>query len=152
MCNEFVQERAWAAYCEMMLQQFLPIVSDQPDYLPAGSVPPSERVAILQAAPGGSRLALYPWGWPPYAGRGLVINVQSESRRDAPSARGIAPMNRFYEFRGTKPPRANSSSVLRECRSSPSGSGMRSPIDGDSFSRDDVAFWGGLAIGSFNNE
>lgn len=106
MCNEFAQERARAAYGEMMQREALKIVSDQPDYLPAGSVRPSERAAILQAAPGGSRLDLFPWGWPHYAGKGLVINVQSEKRRDPPNARGIAPVSRFYEFKGTKPPKS----------------------------------------------
>jgi len=106
MCNEFARERAWRVYCEMMAREALQIVSDEPSALPSGSVHPSEPAAIITAAPGGSRLDLVPWGWPPWSGKGLVINVRSETRKDPPAARGIAPMDRFYEFRGAKPPKA----------------------------------------------
>jgi putative SOS response-associated peptidase YedK len=106
MCNEFAQERTWRAYCEMMAAEALEIVSDEPTALPSGSVHPSEPAAIITAAPGGSRLDLVPWGWAPWNGKGLVINVRSETRKDPPAARGIAPMDRFYEFRGTKPPKS----------------------------------------------
>lgn len=107
MCNEFAQERAYREYCELMQREALDIVNDQPDLpVPFGSVHPSERAAIIRAAPGGSMLELIPWGWTPYSGKGLVINVQSEKRRDGPQARGIAPMSRFYEFRGAKAPKS----------------------------------------------
>jgi putative SOS response-associated peptidase YedK len=49
---------------------------------------------------------LHAQGAPPYSGKGLVINVQSEKRRDGLQARGIAPMSRFYEFRGERAPKA----------------------------------------------
>ena len=100
MCNEFAQELAWNAYCEMMQREALAIVSEEPDYLPNGSVHPSERAAIIQAAPGGSRLELMTWGWTPYGGKGLVLTVQSEKRNDPAKARGIALISRFYEYPG----------------------------------------------------
>jgi putative SOS response-associated peptidase YedK len=106
VCNEFAQERAWREYCEMMAREALEIVSNEPPQLPTGSVRPSERAAILSAAPGGSKLELLAWGWPPYTGKGLVINLRSEKRKDPPRARGIAPMDRFYEYRGAKPPKS----------------------------------------------
>lgn len=106
MCNEFAQERAWKAYCEMMAREALEIVSAELPELPHGSIHPSERAAIIVAAPGGARLDLVPWGWPLRAGKGLVINVRSETRKDPPGARGIAPMDRFYEYRGAKPPKS----------------------------------------------
>jgi putative SOS response-associated peptidase YedK len=106
VCNEFAQERAWREYCEQMAREALEIISDEPLEMPFGSVRPSERAAILSAAPGGSKLELLPWGWPPYAGKGLVINLRSEKRKDPPRARGIAPMNSFYEYRGTRPPKS----------------------------------------------
>ena len=106
MCNEFAQERAWREYCELMAREALGIVSDEPPELPSGSIRPSERAAIISAASGGSRLDLVPWGWTPYSGKGLVINIQSEKRRDPPGMRGIAPMDRFYEFRGAKAPKS----------------------------------------------
>jgi putative SOS response-associated peptidase YedK len=90
----------------MMAGEALSIISDEPPELPFGSIHPSERASIISAAPGGSRLDLVPWGWPPRDGKGLVINVRSEARRDPPAARGIAPMDRFYAYRGTKPPKS----------------------------------------------
>ncbi len=110
MCNEFAQEKTWAQYCELMAHEAAEIFSEPPPELPFGSIRPSERAAILAAAPPGSgkeagtRLELIPWGWTPAGGKGLVINIQSEKRRDPPAMRGIAPMDRFYEFRGDEAP------------------------------------------------
>ena len=107
MCNEFAQEKTWQNYCEMMAGEAAEILSGPPAELPFGSIHPSENAAVLGATPGGTRLDLLPWGWtPPPGGRGLVINIQSEKRRDPPVARGIVPMDRFYEFRGAKPPKS----------------------------------------------
>jgi putative SOS response-associated peptidase YedK len=105
VCNEFAQERAFRAYCELMEREALDICSDEPPTLPFGSVHPSEPAVIISAAPGGSVLELIEWGWPPRHGNGLIINVRSEGRRDPPAARGIAPVNRFYEFADGKAPK-----------------------------------------------
>jgi putative SOS response-associated peptidase YedK len=106
MCNEFAQEKTWEQYCELMAREAAEIFSEPPPELPFGSIHPSEPAAILAASPaGGTRLELIPWGWTPAAGgKGLIINIQSEKRRDPPAMRGIAPMDRFYEFKGDKPP------------------------------------------------
>ena len=108
MCNEFAQEKTWEQYVELMAREAAEIFSDPPPELPFGSIRPSEQAAILAASPGGgTRLDLIPWGWtPPGGGKGLVINIQSEKRRDPPAMRGIAPMDRFYEFKGDKPPKS----------------------------------------------
>ncbi|MDB5480430.1 MAG: hypothetical protein JWO83_1483 [Caulobacteraceae bacterium] len=112
MCNEFAQEKTWEQYCELMAREAAEIFSEPPPDLPFGSIRPSERAAILSAAQGSgmegrTQLELLPWGWtPPGGGKGLVINIQSEKRRDPPAMRGIAPMDRFYEFKGDKPPKS----------------------------------------------
>jgi putative SOS response-associated peptidase YedK len=107
MCNEFAQEKTWQDYCELMAQAAAEILSEPPPELPFGSIHPSERAAVLGAGPGGgARLDLLPWGWTPASGKGLIINIQSEKRRDPPAARGVVPMDRFYEFRGEKAPKA----------------------------------------------
>lgn len=104
MCNEFAQERAWRAYCDLMRREALAIIGDQPELpLPSGSVRPSERAAIIMADGAGSRLDLIPWGWDTLSGKGLVTNVRSGIRHDGPQARGIAPFARFYAFKGDKP-------------------------------------------------
>jgi putative SOS response-associated peptidase YedK len=109
MCNEFAQEKTWDQYCELMAGEASGIFSEPPPDLPFGSIRPSESAAILSAGRegGGTRLDLLPWGWTPGAGgRGLVINIRSEARRDAPVQRAIVPMDRFYEFKGDRPPKA----------------------------------------------
>jgi len=108
MCNEFAQEKTWQDYCELMAREAVEIFSEPPPELPFGSIRPSEHATVMGVAVGGgARLELLPWGWTPGpGGKGLVINIRSEARRDPPTARGIAPMDRFYEFRGEKPPKA----------------------------------------------
>src|SRR5271154_4195712 len=109
MCNEFAQEKTWDQYCELMAGEAAGIFSEPPPDLPFGSIRPSESAAILSAGreEGGTRLDILPWGWTPgAAGRGLVINIRSETRRDAPAQRGIVPIDRFYEFKGERPPKA----------------------------------------------
>jgi putative SOS response-associated peptidase YedK len=105
MCNLFAQERAWIAYREIMQAEALAIISAELDALPFGEIRPSERAAVISAVPGGSILEAPAWGWAPHGGKGLVINVRSEGRKDPPAARGIAPISRFYEFRGAKAPK-----------------------------------------------
>ncbi len=105
MCNEFAQEKTWRHYRDLMAGEGAEILSEPPADLPFGSIRPSENAAVLGATPGGTRLDLLPWGWtPPGGGGGLVINIQSEKRRDPPLARGVVPVDRFYEFRGAKAP------------------------------------------------
>lgn len=105
MCNEFAQERAWKAYCQMMQQEAIEVVTpEQPD-LPLGSVKPSEQALVVSAAPGGVALDLLPWGWRKQDGKGLILWLRAENRKDPPQARGIVPLTRFYEYRGDKPPK-----------------------------------------------
>lgn len=107
MCNEFSQEKTWKEYYELMQCEAFAIVSDPPELpLASGSVRPSERAVIISARSGGSALELLAWGWPPPGGKGLVINLRSENRKDPAAMRGVAPVDRFYEFRGEKAPKS----------------------------------------------
>jgi len=100
MCNEWAAERVWREYCEMMAREEMAIISDELPELPLGSIRPSDRAPVIRAAPGGSRLDLLAWGWPPPPRRGgLVINVRSETRKDPAEARGIGVFATFYEHR-----------------------------------------------------
>lgn len=105
MCNEWKQERVWREYCEMMAREALDIHSPEPPELPFGSMRPSDPAPIVLGAPGGSRLELIRWGWSRADGKGLLLNVQGEKRRDPPEARGLAPFTSFYEFGEGKPPK-----------------------------------------------
>lgn len=106
MCNEFAQERAWKAYCDEMQREALTIITPEQPNLPFGSVRPSDNAAIVRAVPGGAALELMPWGWTPGSGKGLIINVRAEGRCDPAVARGLALIDRFYEFKGDKPPKS----------------------------------------------
>src|SRR5262249_14799777 len=87
MCNlHEQQERAWAAFVDEM-RALGPMLSE-PVEIPSGQIHPSEPSAVVSAAPGGARADLLTWGWKPASGRGLIINIRSEGRRDPPPARG----------------------------------------------------------------
>lgn len=106
MCNEFAQERAWREYSEMMQREALKIITPEQPELPLASIRPSESALIVRGGLGGAvSLDLLPWGWKNASGKGLILWLRSENRKDPPSARGIAPLTKFYEFRGDKPPK-----------------------------------------------
>lgn len=105
MCNEFAQERAWKAYCEMMALEAVKVVTPEPPELPFGARRPSEEALVIRAAPGGVALDLALWGWKKFDGKGLILWIRSENRRDPPASRGVVPLDRFYEFGEGKPPK-----------------------------------------------
>lgn len=104
MCNEYDQI-LWKAYCEMM--QGLEWGVGTPVRLPdlpipveaEGKVKPSDLAGIISLGADWLTAEAVRWGWPPAHGKGLVINVRSENRRDPPAARALSPFERFYEFR-----------------------------------------------------
>ena len=104
MCNLQDHYQAWDAYAEYM-RDIAPL-RGRPIALPQGPVRPSEPTPVVFAEGDGSRLELLPWGWKPASGKGLVINLRSENRRDGPAARGLTFPTAFYEYAGDKPPKA----------------------------------------------
>lgn len=101
MCNLQDHYQAWDAYAEYM-RGIAPLRS-RPIELPQGPVRPSEATPIVSAEAEGARLELLSWGWRPAGGKGLVINLRSESRRDEPAVRGLTFPTAFYEYSGDKP-------------------------------------------------
>jgi putative SOS response-associated peptidase YedK len=104
MCNLQDHYQAWDAYAEFM-RDIAPLRGPPVD-LPQGPVRPSEPTPIVTADGEGSRLELLPWGWKPASGKGLVINLRSEGRREGPTSRGLTFPTAFYEYAGDKPPKA----------------------------------------------
>jgi putative SOS response-associated peptidase YedK len=104
VCNLQDHYQAWDAYAEFM-RDVAPL-RGEPMILPSGPIRPSERTPIVSAFGDGARLDLLAWGWKPPSGKGLVINVRSENRRDGPSSRGLTFPSAFYEYSGDKPPKA----------------------------------------------
>jgi len=103
VCNLQDHYQAWDTYAEFM-REIAPLLGTAID-LPHGPVRPSEPTPILSAEAGGSKLELLSWGWKPANGKGLVINLRSENRRDGPAARGLTFPSAFYEYAGEKPPK-----------------------------------------------
>jgi putative SOS response-associated peptidase YedK len=104
MCNLQDHYQAWDAYAEFM-REIAPLRGPPID-LPQGPVRPSELTPIVSAEADGTRLELLPWGWKPASGKGLVINLRSEGRRDGPASRGLTFPTAFYEYSGDKPPKS----------------------------------------------
>lgn len=73
--------------------------------LPFGELRPSEAVPVIRGEGDEAHVELMKWGWQRAQG-GLVLWVQAEKRRDPPSARGLTPVDAFYEYRGDKPPKS----------------------------------------------
>jgi putative SOS response-associated peptidase YedK len=105
MCNLYEHYLAWDDYARLMQGQALGIASD-PLELPFGLIHPSEVSPVFTDGGSGVRLDLMTWGWVPTGGKGLVINVRSETRRDPPSARGLTIPSAYYEYSGDKAPKS----------------------------------------------
>lgn len=103
MCNLYEQEQAWQAYCELMQRESWGDPGAAPD-LAGGQQRPNDPAGIITVSGGAPRLEVMPWTWPGFNGR-PVLNVTSERWKGGVAARGIAPIDAFYEYRGTKAPK-----------------------------------------------
>jgi len=106
MCNEFAQERAWKAYCEMMAREDVKVVTPELPELPfTANRRPTDPALVIRAAPGGVAMELMRWGVPKPGSKRPLLWMQGEKRRDPPNARGIVPIEMFVEHRGEKSPK-----------------------------------------------
>jgi putative SOS response-associated peptidase YedK len=105
MCNLYEHYLAWDDYARLMQGEALGVVSD-PLELPFAQIHPSEFSPVIRADDAGTRLDLVKWGWVPTGGKGLVINVRSETRHDPPTARGLTIPTAYYEYSGDKAPKS----------------------------------------------
>lgn len=104
MCNLHSHYRAWDAYVADMQELALRLPGSQPE-LPFGDLRPADAVPVITAEGDAARVELMKWGWSRPNG-GPLLWVQAEHRRDPPWARGLTPVDAFYEYRGDKPPKS----------------------------------------------
>jgi putative SOS response-associated peptidase YedK len=108
MCNDYEQHINWGEYLKAMEQAHLSLAGKQGEHdLPqADDIRVNDSGPVLRAAGNHVELALMNFGFPP-TGRGApVFNFRSEGRRFGESKRCIIPASAFFEFTGTKYPKA----------------------------------------------
>jgi putative SOS response-associated peptidase YedK len=111
MCNDYEQHVAYAAHCQMMQDLALGIPSHQSELdLPqADDIRIGDTGPVMRSAePGVVELVQMRFGFPPPQGRkgGPVFNFRSEGRHFSDSRRCLIPASAFFEFTGTKYPKA----------------------------------------------
>ena len=111
MCNDYEQHIRYAEYLRALEEQGLAAPAHQGE----ADLPQADDVRIGDLAPvmraegeGGVALSPMRFGFPPSPGKkgGSVFNFRSEGRSFAQSRRCLIPASAFFEFTGTKYPKA----------------------------------------------
>lgn len=116
MCNDYEQHIAWAAYCAMMQKLALGIPSEQSerDLPQADDIKIGDSAPVMRAAGNVVELAGMRFGFPPPRPKASpVFNFKSEGRHFDKSKRCLVPASAFFEFTGTKYPKAKHRFALK---------------------------------------
>jgi putative SOS response-associated peptidase YedK len=109
MCNDYEQHVGWAEYSKLMREIGLEMPAHQSELdLPqADDIRINDTGPVVRAAGNGIELTPMKFGFPPKGPRGgPVFNFRSEGRRFDNSNRCLIPATAFFEFTGTKYPKA----------------------------------------------
>ena len=109
MCNDYESRTSWDEYVAMTRHVDLVTPAHQgPADLPqADDVRIGDTGAVIRAAGNGVELAPMTFGFPPPRPRAApVFNFKSEGRHFDKSNRCLVPASAFFEFTGTKYPKA----------------------------------------------
>ncbi len=109
MCNDYEQHVAWQDYRDLMeaLGLGAPAEEDAGDLPLADDVRIGDLGPVMRAAGNGIALVPMRFGWPPSRPKGgPVFNFRSEGRRFGESQRCLIPASAFFEFTGTRYPKA----------------------------------------------
>lgn len=118
MCNDYEQHIRWKEYCEMMqsLALRVPIHQTELDLPQVDDIKIGDVAPVMRAS--GYEVELFPakFGFPPPPGRkgGPVFNFVSENRSFSESRRCLIPASAFFEFTGTKYPKAKHRFTLND--------------------------------------
>jgi putative SOS response-associated peptidase YedK len=106
MCNEYRNRQSLDRLAEEFSQVRLPPhwAGGAPNLEPRDSIRPTDPAPVILGSPQGAELKQLRWGFV-QPGRPPVINFRSEGRR-FPTGRCLIPADGFYEFTGTKTPKA----------------------------------------------
>jgi putative SOS response-associated peptidase YedK len=108
VCNDFGNRIPYSVYVEEFSWIRLPVILPKaaPNLEPRDDIWPTETAPIIRRHAEGVELAQLRWGFAPGRPKaGPVINFRSEGRR-FPNGRCLVPASHFFEFTGTKPPKA----------------------------------------------
>jgi putative SOS response-associated peptidase YedK len=117
MCNEYEQIVAWSQYCQMMqaLDLGIPAEQSEADLPQSASIRISDTGRLMRVAANVVELVPMRFGLPPARPKaGPVFNWRSEGRKFDASKRGLIPASAFFEFTGTKSPKAKHRFSLKE--------------------------------------
>ena len=109
MCNDYGNHVAYAEYVEALRKARIPIVHPlgPPNLEPRDDIWPTEIAPVFRRYGDGVELTRLAWGFEPANPKGrAVINFKSEGRSFANSKRCLVPASHFFEFQGTKSPKA----------------------------------------------
>jgi putative SOS response-associated peptidase YedK len=108
MCNDYANHIPWADFVHVFGGIGLPVVAPTaaPNLEPREDIRPTDRAPVIRRFGEGVELAQLRWGFPPGRPKaGPIINYRSEGRRFQ-NRRCLVPANAFYEFTGSKYPKA----------------------------------------------
>lgn len=109
MCNDYEQHVAWASYREAIeaLEWGMPAAQAERDLPQADDIRIRDIAPVIRAAGNGIELAPMRWGFPPGRPKASpVFNFRSEGRSFKDSRRCLIPASAFFEFSGTRSPKA----------------------------------------------
>jgi len=109
MCNDYEQHVGWAEYSKLVREIGLemPAHQNELDLPQADDIRINDTGPVMRAAGNGIELAPMKFGFPPKGPRGgPVFNFRSEGRSFDNSNRCLIPATAFFEFTGTKYPKA----------------------------------------------
>ena len=108
MCNDYGNRIAYQSYVEAFSDLRIPLTTEgsTPNLEPRDDIWPTDPAPILRRTAEGVELAQLRWGFDPGRPKaGPVINFRSEGRRFQ-IGRCLVPASCFYEFTGTRSPKA----------------------------------------------
>lgn len=116
MCNDYEQHIAYADYCKMMqsLELGIPTHQSDLDLRQAYDIKIGDTGSVMRAAGDAIELAQMKFGFPPAGPKGgPIFSFKSEGRRFDQSKRCLIPASAFFEFTGSKYPKAKHRFTLK---------------------------------------
>ncbi|MBP2157835.1 MULTISPECIES: SOS response-associated peptidase [Asticcacaulis] len=116
MCNDYEQHVRWQAYMQALhaLDIGTPSHQSERDLPQADDIRIGSMGPVMRQAGNGVELAQMTFGFPPKGRGGPVFNFRSEGRHFGDSQRCLIPASAFFEFTGTKYPKAKHRFTLND--------------------------------------